>query len=258
MTTRNRAIVQMIDSAHLGRIILHAEKAIRSLQRQHLAGVLGLEDVKEVSGDMLNKHNYCPPSTRIQPADCDAQFLYCSFSLGESEKRSLQIGVGLGDVTIGQTGLITDTARTVLFSIGDWGDSEAILDAVASTVSSALSEGFYGFMLNEDQDWELRGEPVCRSDSVWFDRYKPIPNCSGQDGYNVDDVPYLFSRSDDEDMDYLKSVLDEDPRRVWTFVESDSDEAQAFIIPGFMLVNAEGYLVTEHPALNENQEFIYD
>lgn len=258
MTTRNRAIVQMIDPIHLGRIILHTEKAIRSLQRQHLAGALGLEDVKEVSGIMLRQHDYYPPSTRIQPADCDAQFLYCSFSLGESEKRSLQVVVGADDVTIGQARLITDTARSVLFSVGDWGDSEAILDTVASAVSSELSEGLYGFMGNDDQDWELRGEPVCRSDSVWLDRYKPIPNISGQEGYIVDDVAYLFSRSSDEDMDFVKTVLDEDPRRVWTFVESDSDEAKAFIIPGFMLVNAEGYLVTEHPALNENQEFIYD
>jgi hypothetical protein len=258
MATRNRAIVQMIDALNLGRIVLHAEKAIRLLQRQHLAGELGMEDVKEVSGHMLKEHDYSPPTTRIQPADCNAQFLYCAFSLGVSEKRSLQIVLGAEDVTIGETQLITDTTKGVLFSIGDWGDSEAILDAIALKVSSELSDGLYGFMRNDDQDWELRGEPVSRSDSVWFDRYKPIPNISGQEGYIVDDVAYLFSPSRDEDMDFVKTVLDEDPRRVWTFVESDSDEAVAFIIPGFMLVNAEGYLITEHPALNENQEFIYD
>lgn len=258
MTTRNRAIVQMSDSVHLGRVVFYTEKAIRLVQRQHLADALDLEDAKKVSGIMLRKHGYHSPSTRIQPADLDAQFLYSSFSLGESENRSLQIGIGLGDITIGQTGLIFDTTKIVQFSIGDWGSSEEILDAVASMVSSKLSEGVYGFMRDNDQDWEPRGKPVIRSDSVWFDQFKPIPNRSGYEGYNVDDVAYLFSRNSKEDMDFLRSVLEEDDRRVWTLVESDSDEAQAFIIPGFMQVNAEGYFVTEYPAINPNQEFIYD
>jgi hypothetical protein len=48
-----------------------------------------------------------------------------------------------------------------------------------------------------------------------------------------------------EELDYVRSVYDVDPRRVWTLV--DGDDGNLYIVDGFHLVNRINYFVTKVP-----------
>ena len=71
---------------------------------------------------------------------------------------------------------------------------------------------------------------------LWDAKYKPQDNhFDGADKFET------YGR----DLDYVRSVHDTDPRRVWTLV--DGDDGNLYIVDGFHLVNRINYFVTELP-----------
>lgn len=79
------------------------------------------------------------------------------------------------------------------------------------------------------------------NDDQWFDKFKPVANPNNDSGYLVDDVCYLFSPYNNEDM---KKVQDADPECVWTMLDAEDDTV---IGAGFTRINAIGYFITELP-----------
>jgi hypothetical protein len=80
-------------------------------------------------------------------------------------------------------------------------------------------------------DWE-------RQFDAWEANYKPIKN-------------HITGENDDkfetygEELDYVRSVADTEPRRVWTLV--DGDDGNLYIVDGYHLVNRVNYFITEKP-----------
>jgi hypothetical protein len=78
-------------------------------------------------------------------------------------------------------------------------------------------------------DWEQELEK-------WDAKYKPQDNhFDGADKFET------YGR----DLDYVRSVHDIDPKRVWTLV--DGDDGNLYIVDGFHLVNRINYFITEVP-----------
>jgi len=48
-------------------------------------------------------------------------------------------------------------------------------------------------------------------------------------------------------------IADENPERVWTEVDTD-DGMDTVVVPGYHLVNREGYMITEVPLTDEDDE----
>tara|TARA_R110000868_G_scaffold286242_2_gene546685 strand:- start:930 stop:1277 length:348 start_codon:yes stop_codon:yes gene_type:complete len=91
----------------------------------------------------------------------------------------------------------------------------------------------------------------------WEDKYQPIKNhfSQKQEGEFVEDKFETYG----EELDYVRSVYDKDPRRVWTLV--DGDDGNLYIVDGYHLVNRINYFVTEVPFEGKFMEvpyYIYD
>lgn len=76
---------------------------------------------------------------------------------------------------------------------------------------------------------------------IWADTFKPQKNTldknAGVDGCLFESFGAEFA--------HVKSVLESEPDRVWTLVESDS--GKWYVSQGFHRVNRVGYLISELP-----------
>jgi len=73
---------------------------------------------------------------------------------------------------------------------------------------------------------------------AWEARYQPIKNhITGED----DDKFETYG----EELDYVRSVVDTEPRRVWTLV--DGEDGNLYIVDGYHLVNRLNYFITKKP-----------
>lgn len=73
---------------------------------------------------------------------------------------------------------------------------------------------------------------------AWEAKYRPIKNHIT--GVN-DDKFETYG----QELDYVLSVADTAPRRVWTLV--DGDDGNLYIVDGYHLVNRVNYFITENP-----------
>jgi hypothetical protein len=73
---------------------------------------------------------------------------------------------------------------------------------------------------------------------AWEEKYCPIQNHITKDG---DDKFETYG----EELDYVRSIADTEPRRVWTLV--DGDDGNLYIVNGYHLVNRVNYFITEKP-----------
>ena len=73
---------------------------------------------------------------------------------------------------------------------------------------------------------------------AWEAKYQPIKNhITGED----DDKFETYG----EELDYVRSVVDTEPRRVWTLV--DGEDGNLYIVDGYHLVNRLNYFITKKP-----------
>jgi hypothetical protein len=73
---------------------------------------------------------------------------------------------------------------------------------------------------------------------AWEAKYQPIKNhITGED----DDKFETYG----EELDYVRSVADTEPRRVWTLV--DGEDGNLYIVDGYHLVNRLNYFITKKP-----------
>jgi hypothetical protein len=95
---------------------------------------------------------------------------------------------------------------------------------------------------------------------AWEAKYKPVKNQFAQpQGEFGDEFVEDKFETYGEELDYVRSVYDEDPRRVWTLV--DGDDGNLYIVDGYHLVNRINYFVTEVPFEGKFMEvpyYIYD
>lgn len=83
---------------------------------------------------------------------------------------------------------------------------------------------------------------------AWEAKYKPLKNHITNDG---NDKFETYG----EELDFVRSVYDTDPRRVWTLV--DGDDGNLYIVDGYHLVNRINYFVTEVPFEGKFMEVPY-
>jgi hypothetical protein len=88
---------------------------------------------------------------------------------------------------------------------------------------------------------------------AWEAKYQPIKNhITGED----DDKFETYG----EDLEYVLSVANTEPRRVWTLVEGD--DGNLYIVDGYHFVNRLNYFVTKEPlegdGFLEVPYYIYD
>lgn len=76
----------------------------------------------------------------------------------------------------------------------------------------------------------------------WFDTYRPIANPTGDSGFEVDGVSYMFETYGD-DLKKVEAACQSTPKRVWTLV--DGDDGELYVSSGFHYVNRLGYFLTE-------------
>ena len=88
---------------------------------------------------------------------------------------------------------------------------------------------------------------------AWEAKYKPIKNqyAQKQAGEFVEDKFETYG----EELDFVRSVCDEDARRVWTLV--DGDDGNLYIVDGYHLVNRVNYFITELPFEGKFMEVPY-
>lgn len=85
-------------------------------------------------------------------------------------------------------------------------------------------------------DWEKQLD-------AWEEKYKPIKNqfSKKQEGEFVEDKFETYG----QELDYVRSIVNTEPRRVWTLVEGD--EGDLYIVDGYHHVNRLNYFITENP-----------
>jgi hypothetical protein len=81
---------------------------------------------------------------------------------------------------------------------------------------------------------------------AWEAKYKPVRN-------RLDNNDKFETYG--EELDFVRSVYDTDPRRVWTLV--DGDDGNLYIVDGYHLVNRVNYFVTEVPFEGKFMEVPY-
>jgi hypothetical protein len=81
---------------------------------------------------------------------------------------------------------------------------------------------------------------------AWEAKYKPVRN-----RFDNNDKFETYG----EELDFVRSVYDTDPRRVWTLV--DGDDGNLYIVDGYHLVNRVNYFVTEVPFEGKFMEVPY-
>jgi hypothetical protein len=73
---------------------------------------------------------------------------------------------------------------------------------------------------------------------AWEAKYQPIKN-------------HITDENDDkfetygEELNYVRSIVDTEPRRVWTLV--DGEDGNLYIVDGYHLVNRLNYFITKKP-----------
>lgn len=84
--------------------------------------------------------------------------------------------------------------------------------------------------------------------TAWEQKYNPIKNHIDKD---ADDKfePY------DKELEYVLSIANTEPARVWTLV--DGDDGNLYITSGYHLVNRLGYFITANPCEFEYEEVPY-
>jgi hypothetical protein len=93
--------------------------------------------------------------------------------------------------------------------------------------------------------------------NAWDTKYQPIKNpfTQKQDGEFVEDKFETYG----EELDYVLSIANTEPARVWTLVEGD--DGNLYISSGYHLVNRLNYFITHNPCEQEYEEcpyFIYE
>jgi hypothetical protein len=85
-------------------------------------------------------------------------------------------------------------------------------------------------------DWEKEFD-------AWDKKYQPIKNhfTQKQKGEFVEDKFETYG----QELDYVRSVADTEPRRVWTLV--DGEDGNLYIVDGYHLVNRVNYFITKEP-----------
>jgi len=90
---------------------------------------------------------------------------------------------------------------------------------------------------------------------AWEAKYQPLKNHIDNDGFWENDKFETYG----EELDYVRSVYDTEPARVWTLVEGH--DGNLYIVNGYHLVNRLNYFVTNLPFEGEFMEvpyYIYD
>jgi len=83
--------------------------------------------------------------------------------------------------------------------------------------------------------------------NAWDEKYKPIPN-------HIDKGNDKFETYGEE-LDYVLSIANTEPKRVWTLV--DGDDGNLYIVDGYHLVNRVNYFITKNPFEGEFMEVPY-
>ena len=79
----------------------------------------------------------------------------------------------------------------------------------------------------------------------WLDKYKPVPNYLDDNASFQDETGRgIMFETYGNDLKYVLSVANTEPRRVWTYMDGDTG---TFVGDGYHLVNRIGYFVTEVP-----------
>ena len=58
-----------------------------------------------------------------------------------------------------------------------------------------------------------------------------------------------------EELDYVRSMVEKNPKRVWTIVGCDG---QLHVVTGYHIVNSIGYLITNEPWESETETYRYN
>jgi hypothetical protein len=83
---------------------------------------------------------------------------------------------------------------------------------------------------------------------AWEEKYQPIQN-------HVDANAGDKFETYGEELDYVLSIADTEPKRVWTLV--DGDDGNLYITSGYHLVNRINYFITKNPCELEYEETPY-
>jgi len=86
---------------------------------------------------------------------------------------------------------------------------------------------------------------------AWDAKYQPIKNHIASEKGEKDDKFETFGR----ELEYVLSVANTEPDRVWTLVEGD--DGNLYITNGYHLVNRINYFVTKNPFEGEFLEVPY-
>lgn len=83
---------------------------------------------------------------------------------------------------------------------------------------------------------------------AWDTKYQPIQN-------HIDDNAGDKFETYGEELDYVLSIANTEPARVWTLVEGD--DGNLYITSGYHLVNRLNYFITHNPCELEYEEYPY-
>ena len=83
---------------------------------------------------------------------------------------------------------------------------------------------------------------------AWEAKYQPIKN-------HIDPKAYDKFETYGEELDYVLSIANTEPKRVWTLV--DGDDNNLYIVDGYHLVNRVNYFITKNPFEGEFMEVPY-
>ena len=91
---------------------------------------------------------------------------------------------------------------------------------------------------------------------AWEAKYQPIKNhFSEPQGEFADEFVEDKFETYGEELDYVLSIANTEPARVWTLVEGD--DSNLYIVSGYHLVNRLNYFITKNPCELEYEEAPY-
>ena len=92
--------------------------------------------------------------------------------------------------------------------------------------------------------------------NAWEVKYQPIKNhFSEPQGEFADEFVEDKFETYGEELDYVLSIANTEPARVWTLVEGD--DSNLYITSGYHLVNRLNYFITKNPCELEYEETPY-
>jgi len=83
---------------------------------------------------------------------------------------------------------------------------------------------------------------------AWHNKYQPIQNHIDT---NAGDKFETYGK----ELDYVLSIANTEPARVWTLV--DGDDGNLYVTSGYHLVNRINYFITHNPCELEYEEYPY-